>query len=201
MDEVQEKQALLMRDENLSGEKTLAKSRRKPHPLFKLTMARMREFWRQPSAIFWVFGFPVLLAFVLGIAFRTSAPEKTRVAVENSAAKAPEIAAAIARSPELQPIVMSSVDAANALRTGQVALVIRWGELEDHGSQTGFDYRFDPTRPESRIARLEVNDALQRWAGRADAAIWRDQVFSEPGARYIDFLIPGLVGLNLMGSG
>ncbi|MBO0797703.1 MAG: ABC transporter permease [Blastocatellia bacterium] len=190
-----------MSDENLSGEKTLAKPRRKPHPLFKLTMARMREFWRQPSAIFWVFGFPVLLAFVLGIAFRTSAPEKTRVAVENSAANAPEIAAAIARTPELHPVIMSAVDAANALRTGQVALVIRWGELEGHGSQTGFDFRFDPTRPESRIARLEVNDALQRWAGRVDAANWRDQVFSEPGARYIDFLIPGLVGLNLMGSG
>jgi ABC-2 type transport system permease protein len=173
----------------------------KPHPLIELTLARMREFWRQPSAIFWVFGFPVLLAFVLGIAFRDSAPQKMQVAVENSAANAPEIAATIASAPELQPVVLSPAEAANALRRGQVALVVRWGELDGPGSNTGFDYRFDPTRPESRVARLAVDDVLQRAAGRVNPAEARDRVFSEPGARYIDFLIPGLIGLNLMSSG
>jgi ABC-2 type transport system permease protein len=173
----------------------------KTHPLIELTLARMREFWRQPSAIFWVFGFPVLLAFVLGIAFRDSAPEKMQVAVENSAANAPEIAATIASAPELRPVVLSPAEAANALRKGQVALVVRWGKLDDSGSRTGFDYRFDPTRPESRVARLAVDDVLQRAAGRVNPAEARDQIFSEPGARYIDFLIPGLIGLNLMSSG
>jgi ABC-2 type transport system permease protein len=205
MDEVQ--QRVLKSD--LRG-KTVAPSERagvpretagKTHPLIELTLARMREFWRQPSAIFWVFGFPVLLAFVLGIAFRNSAPEKMQVAVENSTANAPDIAATIARAPELQPVVLSPAEAANALRTGQVALVVSWGKLDDLGSNTGYDYRFDPTRPESRIARLAVDDALQRADGRVDPTKARDQIFSEPGARYIDFLIPGLIGLNLMGSG
>jgi ABC-2 type transport system permease protein len=173
----------------------------KTHPLIELTLARMREFWRQPSAIFWVFGFPVLLAFVLGIAFRNSAPEKMQVAVDNSTAKAPDIAATIARAPELQPIVLSPAEASNALRTGQVALVVSWGKLDDRGSNTGYDYRFDPTRPESRVARMAVDDVLQRADGRVNPTAARDQVFSEPGARYIDFLIPGLIGLNLMGSG
>jgi ABC-2 type transport system permease protein len=171
------------------------------HPLIELTLARMREFWRQPSAIFWVFGFPVLLAFVLGIAFRNSAPEKMQVAVENSTANAPDIAATIARAPELQPVVLSPADASNALRTGQVALVVSWGRLGDSGSTTGYDYRFDPTRPESRVARLAVDDVLQRADGRVNPTAARDRVFSEPGARYIDFLIPGLIGLNLMSSG
>jgi ABC-2 type transport system permease protein len=173
----------------------------KSHPLIELTLARMREFWRQPSAIFWVFGFPVLLAFVLGIAFRNSAPEKMQVAVENSTANAPDIAATIARAPELQPIVLSPAEASNALRSGQVALVVSWGKLDDRGSNTGYDYRFDPTRPESRVARMAVDDVLQRADGRVNPTAARDRVFSEPGARYIDFLIPGLVGLNLMSSG
>lgn len=190
-----------VRDEESERASAAPAPKGKIHPIIELTLARMREFWRQPSAIFWVFGFPVLLAFVLGIAFRDSAPEKMQVAVENSAANAPDIAATIARAPELQPIVLSPAEASNALRTGQVALVVRWGELEGLGSQTGFDYRFDPTRPESRVARLAVDDVLQRAAGRVDATVARDQVFNEPGARYIDFLIPGLVGLNLMGSG
>jgi ABC-2 type transport system permease protein len=201
MDEVQRR--ALSSDVRGRSERAVVTPERggKPHPLIELTLARMREFWRQPSAIFWVFGFPVLLAFVLGVAFRNSAPEKMQVAVENNTANAPDIAAAIARAPELQPVVLSPAEASNALRSGQVALVVSWGKLDDSGSQTGYDYRFDPTRPESRVARMAVDDVLQRADGRVNPTAARDRVFSEPGARYIDFLIPGLIGLNLMGSG
>src|SRR5262245_47579341 len=177
------------------------------HPLVELTLARMREFLRQPEAVFWVFGFPLLLAFSLGIAFRNTAPEKLPIAVESSAVNAAETAAAISRSNDLRAVVMAPAEATQALRTGKVALVVRPATdtnatgATGAGSSPGFDYRFDPARPESRIARLAVDDALQRAAGRKDAAAIREQTFTEPGARYIDFLIPGLIGLNLMGSG
>jgi len=174
------------------------------HPLVELTLARVREFVRQPEAIFWVFGFPLLLAFALGIAFRNTAPEKLPVAVESGAANAAETAAAISRSVDLQAIVMPPAEAAQSLRTGKVALVVRSvaaTSAANGGASPGFDYQFDPARPESRIARLAVDDMLQRAAGRKDAAAVREQTFTEPGARYIDFLIPGLIGLNLMGSG
>src|SRR5262245_45418090 len=119
MDEIQER-VIPVIDEDISERSSRnAKAKAKPHPLLSLTLARMREFWRQPSAIFWVFGFPVLLAFVLGIAFRESGPEKIKVAVENSTVKAPDIASAIARSPDLQPVVLSPADAASALRSGK----------------------------------------------------------------------------------
>lgn len=172
------------------------------HPLIELTLARMREFVRQPEAVFWVFGFPVLLAFALGVAFRNTAPEKTRVAVINDAANASQTAAALSRSVGLAGELFSPEDAARALRTGKVALIV--GETAAKGSGGGpaaYQYRFDPTRPESRAARLMVDDALQRAAGRSDPAIVSEQTVTEPGARYIDFLIPGLIGLNMMGSG
>jgi ABC-type multidrug transport system permease subunit len=185
---------------NRVGTGALPESKRETwsHPLIELTLARMREFLRQPEAVFWVFGFPVLLAFALGIAFRNTAPEKLSVAVESSAANAAETAAAISRSADLQATVMPPTEAAQALRTGKVALVV---QTTTESSGASFDYRFDPARPESRTARLAVDDALQRAAGRKDAASVREQTFTEPGARYIDFLIPGLIGLNLMGSG
>ncbi|HYP52566.1 MAG TPA: ABC transporter permease, partial [Pyrinomonadaceae bacterium] len=69
------------------------------------------------------------------------------------------------------------------------------------GPRAAYEYRFDPTRPESRAARLVVDDKVQRAAGRADVARPAEVKITEPGARYIDFLIPGLLGLNLMGSG
>ena len=44
------------------------------HPLYEITRARLLEFWRQPEALFWVFAFPVIMAVVLGLAFRSKPP-------------------------------------------------------------------------------------------------------------------------------
>jgi ABC-2 type transport system permease protein len=195
------------------------------HPLIELTRTRLNEFLREKEAVFWVFVFPVLMAFALGIAFRNTPPQKLHIAVENNGPVASgtgpnEIYKALARSDDIEPSLLSPTDAAQALRSGKVALVVRphsdtagvdqESTSAKHETATGpdtqhlthaFDYRYDPTRSESRMARLTVDDALQRGMGRADVTSAADEKVTEPGARYIDFLIPGLVGLNLMGSG
>jgi ABC-2 type transport system permease protein len=163
------------------------------HPLIELTLMRLREFIRQPEAVFWVFVFPILMACALGLAFRNTAPQKTVIAVDASTERAGEVAAKLSSVVDLEASVMTTEQAAQALRTGKVALVIG-------GNATNYEYRFDPTRPESRIAKLSANDALQRALGRTDLAPTQDRVFNEPGARYIDFLVPGLLGLNLLGN-
>jgi ABC-2 type transport system permease protein len=188
------------------------------HPLVELTLTRVREFTREREALFWVFVFPVLLAFALGIAFRNAPPEKQRIAVEKTGAGAEttanEIARVLSASTEVEPVLLSQAEAAQALRSGKVAMIVRpRAEADDANNRTEtaqpnapaltgeIDYQFDPTRPESKVARLAVDDALQRALGRADVMIARERQIIEPGARYIDFLIPGLIGLNLMGSG
>ncbi|HKR01009.1 MAG TPA: ABC transporter permease, partial [Pyrinomonadaceae bacterium] len=175
------------------------------HPLVELTMARVREFLREPEVAFWVFAFPILLVCALGIAFRNTGPEKVLVAVERSDANATASSAlfdSLSRSADITATQLSPEEARQALRSGKVALVVRpKSEAQGAGQPASFDYRFDPTRPESRQARLVVDDALQRAAGRADVVRAGDETFTEPGARYIDFLIPGLLGMNLMGSG
>jgi ABC-2 type transport system permease protein len=176
------------------------------HPLIELTLTRIREFLREKEALFWVFIFPVLLAFALGIAFRNAPPEKQRIAVERSGATdatANEIARVLSSSTEVEPVLLAPAEAAQSLRSGKVAMIVRpRRETVSSTTLTGeLDYQFDPTRPESKVARLAVDDALQRALGRTDVMIAREQKTIEPGARYIDFLIPGLIGLNLMGSG
>ena len=203
-------------EENIGvGEKTARRGgearSRVYHPLVELTRVRLREFIREREAVFWVFVFPVLLAFALGIAFRNTAPEKIRIAVlddgrgaiaGNSSGAGSEIVQSLKRTSDIEPMLLSETEAVNALRSGRVALVVRPVAPEsESGASRDFDYRYDPTRPESRTARLAVDDALQRARGRADVARARDEMVTEPGARYIDFLIPGLIGLNLMGSG
>jgi ABC-type multidrug transport system permease subunit len=165
------------------------------HPLVQLTRVRYREFFREPEAVFWVFIFPVLLAAGLGIAFRNRAPERTSVAVVALDSSAAGLADALGRAPEVEVSLLGDSAAAEALRTGEVALVV---VPAAHGQ---VEYRFDDTRPESRIARLLVDDALQRAAGRRDPVSVSDRSVHERGSRYIDFLVPGLLGMNLMGSG
>ena len=168
----------------------------KVNPLLELTATRVREFLREKEAVFWVFVFPVLMTFALGIAFRNTAPDKTPVAIEAQAtdARVDEVAGVLSRSSDVTATVMNPDEAAQALRSGKVAIVVK--PVND-----SFEYRFDPTRPESRTARLLIDDVLQRGKGRADVVKTGDVQVTEPGARYVDFLVPGLIGMNLMGSG
>ena len=157
---------------------------------------RVREFLREKEAVFWVFIFPVLMTFALGIAFRNTAPDKTFVAIEADATNPSvnELANVLAQAPEISASVLAPDEAAKALRSGKVSVVIK-------PKNDSYEYLFDPTRPESRTARLIVDDVLQRAKGRSDVVSIGEQRITETGARYVDFLVPGLIGMNLMGSG
>ena len=165
------------------------------YPLAQLIMVRFLEFWREPEAVFWVFIFPILLAAGLGIAFRERAPEVVKIGVLASETKAASLRDAIARDSRLEVVPLDDSAGMHALRTGRIALFVVPG-----GERT-VEYRYDDTRPDARNARLLVDDAIQRAAGRQDAAPVRERHVREPGARYIDFVIPGLLAMNLMGSG
>ncbi|HET9602971.1 MAG TPA: ABC transporter permease [Gemmatimonadales bacterium] len=162
--------------------------------LIELTLVRLKEFVREPEALFWVFGFPLLLALGLGIAFRNRAPESIRIGVLQSLPSA--VAASLDSVPGLSAVRITDDRAgAQALRNADVAVVVA------PGANGGVEYRFDPSRPDARTARLLVDNAVQRGAGRVNPLPVSESTISERGARYIDFFIPGLLGLNLMGSG
>jgi len=162
------------------------------HPLWELTRARVLEFIREPEAIFWVFIFPVLLALGLGIAFRNRPAESLRIAVQDGPGAA-ALAASLDTFPDLRALLLPADQANNDLRSGKLTLVVVPGD--------SLTYVFDPTRDEGQLARRVVDDAIQRAAGRLDPRTAGERHLTEPGSRYIDFLIPGLLGLNLMGSG
>lgn len=162
-----------------------------------LLMARMRELQREPEVVFWVFVFPLLLATGLGIAFRNKPSDASSVAIV-AGPGAQQAQALLEYSPQHSSFKISVQDAEAArkgFRLGKYDLVI-----EPHG-KGALRYRYDPARPESVLARAEVNDALQAAAGRKDVIATELVTASEPGSRYIDFLIPGLLGMNLMNSG
>ncbi len=169
---------------------------RRYSPLLEMTSARIKEFIREPEAIFWVFAFPLLLAAALGFAFRAKGPDQIPIGVVTQGASDPaaaRAAASLSRDPGLQVRQYPQQVGREALRTGKISLLVEPGPP--------VVFHFDETRPDSRIARLEANDALQRTAGRGDPLPVSSVKVTEKGSRYIDFLIPGLLGMNLMGTG
>jgi ABC-2 type transport system permease protein len=159
------------------------------HPLTQLTLVRFREFLREPEAMFWVFIFPLLLAAGLGIAFRNTPPQVLKIA-----AVSPQLVESLKREKLLDVQELSASESEEALRTGKVALA---AEPRPNGTVL---YRYDETNPEGRTAHMLADGAIQRAAGRSDPVASEDRLIREPGSRYIDFLVPGLLGMNLMGS-
>lgn len=170
--------------------------------LQQLTLARFREFMREPEAVFWTFVFPLLLAGGLAIAFRDKAPEQAIIAVVSPAAgdsaaaqvSAALLSAATGDSAPLRARLIPADSVDDVLRTGTAALVVV------PQAAGGVEYRFDPARPESRGARQLADDILQRSRGRRDVVPYRDVTIRERGSRYIDFFVPGLLAMNIMGS-
>ncbi|WZO96380.1 ABC transporter permease [Isosphaeraceae bacterium EP7] len=174
------------------------------HSLRELYFSRLREFFRQPARIFWVYGFPTVLAIGLGLAFRSKPAELVQLdLVEN--AGTPEILAKLeeykakrqAGTPDLLIKVLGVDQAKSRLETGKTPLIV----IPGTSTNAPLTYRYDPTRPEALTARAAVDNVLQVGFGRLDALKTADEAVQEPGSRYIDFLIPGLIGLNTMGGG
>jgi ABC-type multidrug transport system permease subunit len=165
--------------------------------VFELARMRFLLYLREPGGLFWTFGFPIVLSVVLGIAFRNKGPDPVAVAIASADVTAPAAVHArdiLTKAEDVKATILTPDDASAALRVGRVSLVV--AVESDH-----YEYRFDPTRPDSRLARSITDDLLQRGEGRRDAYAPIARPVTEPGSRYIDFLVPGLVGLGLMSTG
>lgn len=162
------------------------------HPVIELTLARVREFVREPEALFWTFVFPILMALVMAMAFPSRAAQPVPVGIPEGPASQP-LKAALAGAPGLALREIPSGQEQRALREGIVHVLVLPTEPPT--------YRFDAARSESRTARLAVDDALKRAAGRTDPWTAREEAVAVPGSRYVDWLIPGLVGMGIMSNG
>lgn len=168
-------------------------------PLWQLTLARLREFFRRPAAVFWVYGFPLGLALILGAAFSDRPADKVRVDVRTDGPGGPTQAEAMSvvllKDARVQLATGDEATTRNRLRTAKTDLVVTPGRDLNEAPT----YLFEPNRPECGLARTVADVALMRRVGTYLPPT--EVTLDEPGGRYIDFLIPGLLGINLMGGG
>lgn len=163
-----------------------------PNPVVELTVSRFREFLREPEAVFWVFAFPLIMTCALGVAFRSRGNEPVIAGVIEQAG-ADDVVRALESSGGFTVRRIPPAEADRAIRDGKAPVIVVPG--------TPPAYRYDQARSESQVARLAVDAALQRAAGRADAFLPVQEPISAVGSRYIDWLVPGLLGMNIMGTG
>ncbi|MCA8948955.1 MAG: ABC transporter permease [Planctomycetes bacterium] len=156
-----------------------------------VALAMFREFWRSPEALFWTYGFPIAMMIGLGLAFQPRVPPPVPVAVVAGEASA-SLATLLSDDEGLEVLELPEAEAERALVRGRVGLLVR-------GSVDEPVLRADPARAEAQVAELLVGRALQRARGHPPVAV-AHEVEDRPGSRYIDFLVPGLIGLNLMGA-
>lgn len=162
------------------------------HPLVELTLARLREFVREPEALFWAFVFPIIMSVALAAAF----PARGARPVQVGLAPGPEAESVRRALGAAEGIALRDLpphDQARALREGDVHVIVV--------PTAPPTYRFDPSRDESRAARLAVDQALKRASGRPEPWTAREEPIVVPGSRYVDWLIPGIVGMNVMSTG
>jgi ABC-2 type transport system permease protein len=161
-------------------------------PLVELTLARLREFVREPEALFWTFLFPIVMSVAMAIAFPASSGQTVRVGVAPGPGS-DAVRQLLAAAGDIVVLAVPHDRQTGELRDGEVHLIVVPGNPPT--------YRFDPMRAESRLARLVVDNALKRSAGRSEPWSAREDLIQIPGSRYVDWLIPGIISLSIMNNG
>jgi ABC-2 type transport system permease protein len=171
------------------------------HAFAQLILARVREFYREPEVLFWVYGFPLILATVLGLAFSKSEPTPPTVDVVDKAGdKRAEAIVEVLKNAKMTVALNSEEVSRKRFKNDKIAMIVMVENKKE------LDYLFDPAKDKSQLARYWVDSVLVRsgepWSvsDRVPAPI-NEVILTEPGTRYIDFLLPGLIGMNIMGGG
>ena len=162
-------------------------------PLGQLIVARIKEFYREPMAIFWVYGFPLLMALALGLAFRASPSELMTIDIVGSG-DVQRIAKQFQADQRFKIVTTSREDWRRRLQSGKTDLVI---EVSSE-TQSPLTFHDQPHRVESQKAVWAADNVMFRNPSQPRPIV---KHLDKAGSRYIDFFLPGLLGLNLMGGG
>jgi ABC-type multidrug transport system permease subunit len=180
------------------------------HSLWQLISVNYKEFLREPGILFWSLAFPVLMAWVLGIAFTKRAESVQTIAVVSSPASVTRLDQFLGEMEKLtssnhtvfrktfdnklgkltfrlMPVTADS--AILMLKRGETSLI-----LQEQGDS--IVYQLDPQNAEAKLNYLVLSAAINH-----DPLIYNTEsvkILSQRGTRYVDFLIPGLLALGIM---
>ncbi len=164
------------------------------NPLLQLCLTRLREFGRHPDVLFWTYGFPLLMLLAMGLAFRSTS--LAPIAIEVVGPRADSVAASLNQPPKIIAVAGVEDTWRKHLQSGKANVVV-----VTHADERRFEFWSEPARVESQLARMTVESSLLRGQVVSNALQISDDHLQQVGSRYIDFFVPGMLALNLMGGG
>jgi len=186
-------------------------------PIIQLILIQFREFYREPGILFWAIVFPVLMAWGLGIAFTHKAEQKRDIAfIENHTQPDTLFRGIITNYAKkdssskehfLRYVIRSGnkktgftvyrfipstwEKSAKLLKQGSILIIIE----EKEGK---LFYHYDPFNNDAQLTYMQLSSFISKGKPLEPAA--EIKPLTQKGTRYIDFLVPGLIALNLMMS-
>ncbi len=180
------------------------------HPFLILTVSHLKEFLREPGSVFWSFGFPILMAIGLGLAFSGKKEITHGVAIIPSIEKHEILVrnTFFNGNVPVDTLIEKIFDKENG-KTRYLFHITNWKNAEvlmKRGiissilteGENKMTFHYDPLNPEGELIQIQLSNYFR------DGDLGRDTGSIEPlearGMRYIDFLIPGLLTLGIMMS-
>ena len=164
--------------------------------LFQLILTNFRGFFREPAIIFWAIFFPIVMAWVLGIAFSKKGESVRTVYV--IAQELPEkltgekvFGESTGNPSRIRFKKTGEEEAVKAVKQGVIAIYI-----EVAGDS--LIYHFDPVNPDAQLTHLILESGLHATGDSGNKTTI--QPLKAKGMRYVDFLVPGLIALGIMNS-
>jgi ABC-type multidrug transport system permease subunit len=186
-------------------------------PIVQLILLNFREFYREPGILFWAFVFPIAMAWGLGIAF-THKPEQKRDIALIQQLNNPDTSFSkilkLYSKPEFSKkdntlrfvirtgtkktgftifrfIPVNWSKASKMLKQGSIVII-----LEEKDGK--LNYNYDPYNTDAQLTYMQLSSLIKNGNANVDEA--EIKPITQFGSRYIDFLIPGLIAMNLMMS-
>jgi ABC-2 type transport system permease protein len=183
-------------------------NRKKPsmkNSLAQLILVQFKQFFREPAIIFWAIIFPILMSWVLGVAFTEKREVKKTVYVIPGHTRlfASDTTESLLGEETGNPVKVTFVlstkeKAAQAIRRGEIVLFMEYAE-------DSILYHFDPNNADAQLTHLIlerefIKKSLAGSTSNLKAFSSSVSPLTIKGTRYIDFLIPGLIALGILNS-
>lgn len=187
--------------------------------LYRLLAANFTQLLREPAVLFWGIGFPILMAWGLGIAFTKQGDVSRTVAIvthnsgEETGASDNSVFHTFLRKNAVKKDNRYTLTLSNN-KLGKVNLTFRecsWNEaytllkkgnvtliVEDHPKEV--KYHFDPANTDAQMLFQLITGSLTYGTGFYGLHQSEIKPMTLSGTRYVDFLIPGLLAMGVMMS-
>jgi ABC-2 type transport system permease protein len=163
--------------------------------LIQLIQVNFKTFFREPAILFWAVVFPIILAWVLGVAFSNKGESLRRVYVIGESAVPEKMTGEKVLGEETGNVYRikfqkaSEAEAIRAVKRGVISVFIEVKE-------DSVIYHFDPLNSDAQLTHL----LLERSFTGVDSNNTSIDPLQATGTRYVDFLIPGMIALGIMNS-